>query len=265
MDLIEPTRPENLPPELREQLVKLPFRVGLFVSEADTTGGEESAHQERVVLETMLISYVQDYCKSEYVQRIMEETVKRRKEWASWKENIANTPEEAHACFTRMCEESFAHPRELIAFKDNLLEIAYSVAMTYREEPYPTFISSTMQVVGMAVKNRLRAWKGKQPIEADEMEEMYENVSVRERAAIDLLIDKMESPILALMTKLDQEEQDRILKAAAVEYETKMAEREAREVDEAFYEDLDVETDFGTGLSDSDKKQAEDEQEEEVK
>lgn len=249
MDLIEPTRPEDLPQDLRERLVKLPFRVGLFLSEADLTGGDESAHQERVVLESMLISYVQDYCKSEYVQRIMEETVKRRKEWKLWEENLDIVPDEANACFSEMCEQGFAHPRELIAFKDNLLEIAYSVAMTYREEPYPTALGNAMGAVSMAVKNRLRAWNGKQPIEKDETEEMYENVSEKEREAIDLLIDKLEAPILELMGKLQQEEQDRLLKEAALEYETKMAEREAREVDEAFYEDLDVETDFGSGLA----------------
>jgi hypothetical protein len=72
----------DLPDDIRLLVVRLPYRVGFYVSASDKTGGEESDAAEMAALEGIVTFYVEDFCKSEFAQAVMLETIQRKAEWA---------------------------------------------------------------------------------------------------------------------------------------------------------------------------------------
>lgn len=115
-----------------DTLIRLPFRVGVWISSSDSTGGEESEARELQALETVISSYAEEYLKSEFVQKLMEKTFSGKKSWPLWAEEIDSVPAEC----ARLMEILEAHLpiREVSAFRDNLIDIAVAVAMVFREE-----------------------------------------------------------------------------------------------------------------------------------
>jgi len=121
----------DIPPREQEILVRLPYRVGMWISMSDDGGGDDADEQEQQALEVLITAYVQDFCKSEFVQMIMEQTVAHKSEWRNWEQNIESVPEECEQVITFLSDK--LDDKELRAFRDNLFEIGYSVAIAYRE------------------------------------------------------------------------------------------------------------------------------------
>lgn len=122
-------------------LVRLPFRVGMWVSQVDQTGGTESDLAERLMIENIIRSYTEDYLKSEFVQRLMEQTLLRRDEWIKWFDHLSHTPNECHQVMA-LLGGRIDHG-DLMAFKYNLCEIAIAVALSY-EENKPSVVAKWM-------------------------------------------------------------------------------------------------------------------------
>ena len=59
---------ERFAPKQRELIVSLPYRVGLWISESDTSGGDEADEAERNALHLMMTGYAEDFLKSEVVE-----------------------------------------------------------------------------------------------------------------------------------------------------------------------------------------------------
>lgn len=143
----------SLPEDIQELVIKLPFRVGYYISASDKTGGDEADEKEMQALENIVTFYVEDTLKSEFATEAMLEMIKRKKHWESWKEHIEIVPEEC----LKMSESlvGVIEMREIYAFKSNLLEIAISVAQAYREfddsvstsEKFSTYLSILFQRV----------------------------------------------------------------------------------------------------------------------
>ena len=112
-------------------LISLPYRVGLYVSFADTTGGFAAQEAEMQSLSGILREFAEDYCKSEFSQKVLMESLRARDVWPSWSQGIERVPDEARPIFT-LLEPQF-DSRALRAFKEVLVEIALSVAMAFRE------------------------------------------------------------------------------------------------------------------------------------
>lgn len=112
-------------------LVSLPYRVGLFLSFSDTSGGFEAQEAEMQSLSNILREFAEDFCKSEFSQKVLMETLRQRAQWPAWSNNVENVPEEArHIC--DLLEAQF-DDRALRAFKEVLVEIALAVAMAFHE------------------------------------------------------------------------------------------------------------------------------------
>ena len=122
---------QEFSPEEHEQIIRLPFRVGMWISQSDTTGGSESASAERDVLNTIVAAYAEDYLKSEFVQRLMEETLAKRDEWDKWSDNIAELPAECGRLLGLLATR--VPSSDVNNFKNNLMDIAIAVAMAFRE------------------------------------------------------------------------------------------------------------------------------------
>jgi len=121
----------NLNDDQRETMVSLPYRVGLYVSMADETGGEEALQEEHKALESILAGMNAQMFSAENVQAIMNETLNRRADWPGWAGNLKAVPEEC----SRMVDLLRAHAgdKDLTAFQGYLMEIAEAVALAFRE------------------------------------------------------------------------------------------------------------------------------------
>ncbi|HRC27226.1 MAG TPA: hypothetical protein PKX87_07340 [Alphaproteobacteria bacterium] len=165
-------------------LIRLPFRVGVWISSSDTTGGAEAEARELKTLETIVSSYAQEYLKSEFVQKLMERTFSAKADWSRWTQGVERVPEECAQLMMRL--ESLLSARELAAFRENLVDIALAVAMVYREESGSTdtpvssggFLDSALRVLGFG-----RA-----------QEESHVNISLAERKALRQLAAALKVP-----------------------------------------------------------------------
>lgn len=180
------TRLADLPEDIQSLIVKLPFRVGYYISSSDKTGGDEADVAEMQALQNIVTFYVEDTLKSEFAQEAMTEMLRRRKDWENWKEHVEVVPEEC----LKMSEAlvGTVDLKEVYAFKSNLLEIAISVAHAYREfddkvsaiEKISTYLSILFQRVSALLK-------GEEMPSNDTML----NISREERMAIGLIADSL--------------------------------------------------------------------------
>ena len=121
----------KLPEDIQDIVIRLPFRVGLYISESDQSGGDESSDAERKALENIVTFYVEDTVKSEFAHEVMLHTLNRKAEWGTWSENIADVPTQCENVIYTM--KGLIDPKEILAFKQNLLEVGIAVAQAYCE------------------------------------------------------------------------------------------------------------------------------------
>jgi len=118
--------------EQRVLLISLPFRTGLWVSESDAGGGGEASEAEMMVLESLITGYSEDFLKSEFVEELMRATLERRDEWDGWTADIDDVPGECGGALVILKEKLDA--RDVLSFRQTLMEIAKAVAMAYGED-----------------------------------------------------------------------------------------------------------------------------------
>ena len=117
--------------EDRDFLVTLPYRTGLWMSLADEGGGDEAREAEQAALEALVTGFVEDYCKSEFVEELMRETLENRDIWKDWRENIETLPDECRRAVDIIAAQ--VQVGHVTSFKQSLMEIATAVAMAYCE------------------------------------------------------------------------------------------------------------------------------------
>lgn len=176
----------DLPDDIRLLVVRLPYRVGFYVSASDKTGGDESDAAEMAALEGIVTFYVEDFCKSEFAQAVMLETIQRKAEWDGWQEKIEIVPEEIRKVLDFLVDK--LDGKELTAFKNNLLEIAIAVAQAYREFDVSQPLTERVQVYLSILMARIKALVKGQEIQSYDA---LLNISRDEKMAINLLADAL--------------------------------------------------------------------------
>lgn len=172
----------DLPDAVRRLVVRLPYRVGFYISASDKTGGSESDAAEMAALEGIVTFYVEDFCKSEFAQEVMLGTVQGKAAWADWQANISAVPEEIRKIFGFLVSE--LDEKELTAFKNNLLEIAIAVAQAYREFDVSQPLTERVRVYLSILVARVKALiKGQEIPSSDALL----NISRDEKMAINLI------------------------------------------------------------------------------
>ncbi len=115
----------------RDMLVSLPYRVGLWVSSSDSTGGTDSNLQEEVALEKAITGIAQGMFESAFVHEIMAETFLQRQEWRRWSANVQSVPEDCRESIkllkTRILQ------RDIDAYRHILMQVGLEVARAFRE------------------------------------------------------------------------------------------------------------------------------------
>lgn len=170
---------ERFTEEQRRLLVRLPYRVGAYISSSDNTGGMAADVQEKLALRTLLTAFVQDTLKSQEIQELMEETIRLQSQWPQWIENLDQVPDECRQIIALLADCLSA--KEIGAFKSNLIEIALTVAMAFREVDVTANNVEKLKVYSNLWLERWRAFVGgKALIGSDEVL----NVSEAERGAL---------------------------------------------------------------------------------
>jgi hypothetical protein len=170
---------ERFTPDQRRLLVRLPYRVGAYISSSDNTGGMAADVQEKMALRTLLTAFVQDTLKSQEIQELMEETITKQSEWPQWVDDLDNVPDECRQIVDLLNDCLSA--KEIGAFKSNLIEIALTVAMAFREVDVTASNVEKLKVYSNLWIERWRAFVGgKALIGSDEVL----NVSAAEKAAL---------------------------------------------------------------------------------
>lgn len=169
----------NFSEEERNLLVALPYRAGLWLSRCDSTGGEESDDAEINALRSIITGFSEDFLKSEFVEEIMRETVSRKDMWPEWEKDTDNVPAEC----TKAVEivAAYLEEKDTASFKQNLMEIAMTVALAYREFDDSQPLIEKLKIYMQYYRQRLMAViKNTQILSLDE----YLNISRAEHEAL---------------------------------------------------------------------------------
>ena len=121
----------DLPEKQRNKLASLPYRVGLWISESDKTGGIDADQQEKRALHSIITGFTQDFLKSEFVEKLMLHTMAMNDKWSGWEENLDNVPDECRAAIDDLALK--LEEKDITSLKITLMEIARNVAMAFRE------------------------------------------------------------------------------------------------------------------------------------
>jgi hypothetical protein len=170
----------------RQLLVALPYRIGLWISMSDETGGAEADEYERQALASLLHGFATDFCKSEFVEELMRETVAKTDQWPAWSNNINAVLMEVKQALSLIREKQEYNDVE--SFRTSLGEIAESVALAFREyDDDPNFFercSVFMRYARERIKSRM---KGQLP---RPLEDFY-NISAAEDQALKALANAL--------------------------------------------------------------------------
>lgn len=178
----DPVKIEDLPVQVQENAIRLPVRVGMYVSMSDKSGGQRADKAERDALIHIITAFAQDYCKTEFVQTLMNATLARQEQWEGWAEKLEIVPEE--------CTELISNLNTGITSKDrsalihHLYDIGQAVALAYREDDQVKGLLS-----GFSLKWRRFRYRAHEktlnirPLEWSE----FLNISAKEQQALERL------------------------------------------------------------------------------
>ena len=177
---------DQLMPDQRNLLVSLPYRVGLYISQSDQSGGDESDQAEMDALSSIVIAYSQEVFGAETVQYVVGETVQRKAEWKAWSKDLEMIEGECHRAIDILSQA--VDEKEVSAFKRSLLEIGESVALAFREYGADTPIIDKIKIYMFYRKSRKEAaQKGIVAMEWDQ----FINISIDERKALQTIANAL--------------------------------------------------------------------------
>lgn len=169
---------EELSLDQQRLIVQLPYRVGLYISESDQAGGDESDAEEIQVLSNIIHGFAQDVMGAESIQHIISTTLALQEKWPEWVGDLDNVPAECVEVIV-MIEDSVGH-KDARAFAMQMYEIGEAVALAFREYEEGDFFSD--------LKLRLVYWRdqllARKALRRERSFEEYKSISLDERIAL---------------------------------------------------------------------------------
>jgi hypothetical protein len=143
---------EKFSAEERVLLVRLPYRAGLLISQADDTGNPGAANDESQVLEAIIANQAKGMFHSAFAHEIMAELWAARAQWPTWDDDTSRVLAEC-AEAARIVNLKLAR-HDLDAYRATIMYIATEVAKAFREDAvHPSIFT--------AIGTHLRLWKGR--------------------------------------------------------------------------------------------------------
>lgn len=175
--------------EDRLLLISLPYRVGLWISQSDVSGGDESDEQELQTLSNLLSGMAEGVFGSETVQHVISETIARRDLWGEWDARMDTVLGDCRRGIELL--QPCVDEKEVKAFKRHLFEIGEAVALAYREYgtdmPLADRVRMNMRYYSGLLRAKLRH-------NSFYTRDEYFNISIAERAALEMLCDVLWLP-----------------------------------------------------------------------
>ena len=173
---------DDLTDEQREIIVSLPYRVGLWISLSDMTGGQESTTQELTVLSAIINGFAEEVFGSELVQYIMADTLSKKDEWPNWSGDSESVLYDCEIALSILADH-VDDKKELGAFAVRLTEIAEAVAGAFREYEHMSVAQRIILYMSYFVAKIKSALKKTHYISLKE----FLSISRQERRALDAL------------------------------------------------------------------------------
>jgi len=121
----------ELLPEERGLLIGLPYRVGVWMSQADDEDGEADDIREMKALEHILKSIAKVHENSVFVQEIARETLRGKNHWSQWANHSFDVLGDCEKAVAVL--KNYVNDNDLKDYKATLMEIAQTVAESYGE------------------------------------------------------------------------------------------------------------------------------------
>lgn len=176
---------EQLSDAQRTLIVSLPYRVGLWVSHSDVSGGETAEGEELQTLSNLIEGFSQQVFGSELLQYIMHETLTRRDEWSEWSAHLNRIPQQCVEAVRIL--QTCADEKDIKVYARRLMELAEAVAGAFREYEPPSGLQKCVVWCGYYVRT-LRARRYNIPVPSFEQ---FLNISPKERLALEQLSDAL--------------------------------------------------------------------------
>ncbi len=128
-----------------QTVIRLPYRVGLWVSRSDLSGGTDSDREEIQAITNIIYGFAEDMFGAETVQHIISATIRQKHEWSRWEENLENVPAECTQALGIV--RSVTGDKDAAAFRNHLMEIATAVAMAFREGPPDSLVDKIIRLL----------------------------------------------------------------------------------------------------------------------
>ena len=167
-----------------DTVIRLPYRVGLWVSRSDRTGGTEANLKELEALSAILHGFAEETFGAEIVQHIISATIRKKDEWLDWRERLETVPGECRDAMDILREH--ASVKDAAAFRNHIMEIAEAVAIAFREE------SGGGSMFGAAIRYLGYVLFGKSGNRAVSFRE-FANISADERKALAAIAQALEA------------------------------------------------------------------------
>lgn len=121
----------SLGQDIQDRLTALPYRIGLYVSFSDITGGWSAQESEINKLSTILREFASGSADSDLPRVVLMETLSNRSEWPLWSQGIDKVPSEIKDVIFIL--QAHVPDADMDALKKALLDIAREVALAFHE------------------------------------------------------------------------------------------------------------------------------------
>lgn len=115
----------------RAMIVSLPYRVGLWVSTVDETGGRKAAVREMETLRAIIDSRMVGMFSSAFVHEVMTEIMAHAHQWPDWADDAENALRDCVKVLDLLSARLSA--RDVDAYRENIMRIGVEVASAFRE------------------------------------------------------------------------------------------------------------------------------------
>lgn len=117
--------------EEKEILISVPYKAGIWVSQADSTGGEGADDKEKAALENIINEKGKGMFESAFVHEVMSEACNRKQDWNKWADTVDDVLVQAGKAVDIIAAK--LEEKECDAYSANVMAIGVKIAEAFRE------------------------------------------------------------------------------------------------------------------------------------